>query len=181
MKNYGILLRMKSESIYLRKDLKEYVTETFVKKYNMNLENWIEPFGYWNQYEESTLSNGPVPDGTYVLFGKVEYPGSKRMSLHKVFQFNIVRVMGEDVTFAGNFNKYVGLPSGIPLRPIFPLFKIDQPRAFNRARNVFLKRINKPLTYQELRYMIKKESPNSLEDKIFRVRLALQTEIDREK
>jgi hypothetical protein len=171
----------KVEGIYLRKDLKEFITESFVKRYNVNLENWVEPFAYWDQYNQSTLSNGPVPDGTYVLFGKVEYPSVNSMSFFHIYQFNIVRIMGEDVTFAGNFNEYAGLPEAVKLAPVFPLFKVDQPRAFNKARNIFLKKLNKPLSHLELKDIIKKYKPGSLEDKIFRIRLALQTEIDREK
>ena len=174
-------MTIKVEGIFLRKDLKEFITETFAKRYHVNLENWIEPFAYWNQFTNSTVSNGAVPDGTYVLFGKVTYPGNQRMSRHHVFQFNVVKVAGDTVTFAGNFNEYIGLPKMVPLRPMFPMFKIDQPRAYSKAKAIFLNRLQKPLTYQELRYMIKKAKPNSLEDKLFRIRMALQIEIDREK
>ena len=172
---------MKIEGIYLRKDLKEYITESFVERYSINLDNWIAPFAYWSQFTESTLSNGHVLDGTYVLFGSVSYPGVEKLSYHRIFQYNIVRIMGADVTFAADFNAYIGLPDCVPLRPVFPLFKVDQPRAFNKARNIYFRRMNRPLTHSELKYMIEKVNNNSLEDKLFRIRLALQTEVDREK
>jgi len=171
----------KIEGIYLRKDLKEYITESFVKRYSINLNNWIEPFAYWDQYNQSVLSNGSVPDGTYVLLGNVKYPSVNKLSFHNIYQFNVVRLLGSDVTFSGNFNEYVGLSKSVPLRPVFPLFKLDQARSFNKARNVFIRELNKPLTHLELNAKIEQAKPGSITDKLYRLRLALETDILKEK
>lgn len=174
-------MEVRIDGILLRKDLKEYITESFAERYNVNLENWIEPYAYWNEKTQTVLSNGVIPDGTYVLFGKVSYPGKERMSRHSIFQFNLVKLMGVDVTFAAPFREYPNVPPRIPLQPVFPLFKIDQPRSYKKAAKIFNEALNKPLTIFELERMIKESKENSLENKMYRLRYAVQLEIDKEK
>lgn len=174
--------QVKAEGVYLRADLQEFITESFAKRYNVNLENWIEPYAYWDQFNQSILSTrDEVPDGTYILFGKVTYPGRERMSYHHIFQFNVLKVRGADVIIASGFNDYPNLPSRIPIRPIFPLFKVDQSRTYRAAKKILLEKLNKPLHVRELETLIKDSKINSLEDKMYRLRLALQVEIDRYK
>jgi hypothetical protein len=103
------------------------------------------------------------------------------MEFHHIYQFNVAKLRGEDVVFAGKFNEYPNLPDPLRVRPVFPLFRIDQPRAFKSAAEFYRKRLRKPLTFYELEGMIKEAKTNSVEDKMCRIRLALQTEIDREK
>lgn len=174
--------QIRAEGVYLRADLQEFITETFAKRYNVNLENWIEPYAYWDQFHQSVLSTREVvPDGTYILFGKVVYPGKERMSYHHIFQFNVLKLRGADVQIASGFNDYPNIPENIPIRPIFPLFKVDQCRAYKTAKKIFLSQLNKPMNVRELENLIKDSKTNSLDDKMYRLRLALQLEIDKQK
>jgi len=173
---------IKTEGIFLRRDLSEFITETFAKRYNVNLENWIEPYAYWDEKSEATLTTREnVPDGTYVLFGKVTYPGVDRMSQHHIFQFNVLKVRGADVQIAAPFNSYPNISPRVPLQPIFPMFKIDQSRAYVAAKKIFHSKLNKPLHYKELESLIKSSKTNSIENKLYRLRLAVQLEIDKQK
>lgn len=168
--------------MFLRADLQEYITETFAKRYDVNLDNWIEPYAYWDQFNQSVLSTREViPDGTYVLFGQVTYPGKERMSYYHIFQFNLLKLRGADVTIASGFNDYPNPPERVPIRPIFPLFKVDQCRSYEAAKKTFLTKLSKPMHVRELENLIKESKTNSLDNKLFRLRLALQLEIDKYK
>lgn len=175
--------KLKTEGTYLRRDLKEYINESFAKRYNVNLENWVSPYAYWDQFSQQTLSIGEeaVPDGTYVLFGKVSYPGTERMSHHHIFQFNLAKLRGADIQLAAPFNIYPNVPPTVPLRPVFPMFKVDQVRAYKAARKVFYAKLCQPLSTHELERLIIDSNVNSIENKLYRIRLAVQLDIDKEK
>jgi hypothetical protein len=179
----GIEMENKStDGILLRADLQEYITESFAKRYNVNLENWIEPYAYWDQMNSSVLSTRDyVPDGTYVVFGKVVYPGKERMSYHHIFQFNIIKLSGANARIAAQFNDYPNMPANLPLEPIFPMFKVDQRQAYPSAKKIFESKLQKPMHVRQLENLIDGSKVNSLENKLYRLRYAVQLEIDKYK
>ena len=178
----SVMSQIQAEGIFLRADLQEFITETFAKRYDVNLENWIEPYAYWDQFNQSILSTREsVPDGTYVLFGKVIYPGDERMSYYHIYQFNVLKLRGADVQIASGFNDYPNPPARVPIRPIFPIFKVDQCRSYEAAKRALKSRLSKPMHVRELENLIKESNTNSLENKLYRLRLALQVDIDKYK
>jgi hypothetical protein len=170
------------EGWYVRKDLEEIVSESFVKRYDMRLDNWIEPFGYYDERGQSILTDGPFPDGTYVLLGKVSYPGEKRKSRFHIGQFNLAKSQGLDLTWAFKFRRYPELPPAIEDRfnPTFPLVRVGEVKDYARAKNQ-LTQLDRPLTAREISSTIKTIDEGSVEARVCKLRLAFQELIDKEK
>lgn len=170
------------EGIYLRSDFSEFITEKFAARYGVNLrEGWIQPFGYYNQAFGSVICNDPIPDGTYLLVGKVEYPGSNPMTRHVVMQFNLVKSLGSDLKFAKQFNPYIDKPTAIPLTPSFPMFKVGGHVEYNKVKSDFLTIDKEQLTTDEIKDRISKLASDSILAKIYSLKLALLREMYREK
>jgi len=164
---------IKISGYILRKDYTELITEKFAKKYNVNVTDWIFPFGYYEQYDGSVDCNGYLPDGTYILIGKVSYPGAGRFSYHIVTQFNFLLSRGVDLSFAIPFNAYTDLPKEIPLAPKFPLFKVGDCEDFIKHRDKFTEIANTWLTKDEILSKLSKINIDSIEYKIYALKLAL--------
>lgn len=168
------------EGIFLSQDFTDYITEKFAKRFCVDTKQWIQPFAYYDEANDSLISNGYVPDGTYALIGSVSYPGIERWSSHTVFQFNLLKIRGEDIVFAKRMNLYPDLPPEIPLKPVFPIFRLGDHTQFREASKVFKDIGASHLTCQALTDKIVKLEDNSLESKIYRIRLAVQRRIEKE-
>lgn len=173
-------MSIKVEGIFLHKDYSNLITETFAKRFHVDLNHWIKPFGYYNQAEQSIICNRSLPDGVYVLLGSVSYPGKERMSCYTVYQFNICRSRGLDLSMYRPLNNYPNAPA-IPLSPVFPLFKVGNISDYKKAKTVYEGVIKNYLSIDSLIRIINNLDPNTLESKIYRLRLALQRQIDKEK
>lgn len=169
------------DGIFLRRDLTEYITEEFASRYfiDTSTSNWIVPFGFFDQANQSIVCNGALPDGLYVVFGTVEYPGLERLSLHKVAQFNLCSSEGLNLRFLLEFNKYPNLPESIPLRPKFPMIKIGEARAFKKAAKYLIEARKAHFTIENLQDKIRTLDAASIEYKIFALRLALERDLKR--
>lgn len=164
---------IKISGYILRNDYTELITEKFAKKYNVNVTDWIFPFGYYDQYDGSVDCNGYIPDGTYILIGKVSYPGNGRFSYHIVTQFNLLLSRGIDLSFAMPFNTYTDLPKEIPLAPKFPLFKVGDCLDFLKYKDKFIEIANTWLTKDEILSKLGKIDPSTIEYKVYALKLAL--------
>lgn len=169
------------EGVFLRKDLTELVTESFAKKYSMDLRDWIYPFAFFNQYDGSLIYNNYIPDGCYILLGKVEYPGIDRSSYHLVYQFNACLLSGVDIKFVKQFTPYHNLPSVISLAPKFPLFKICDQKNYKQFKKIFNKVESTWLTKDEIKGIISKLDKNTIEYKVYALKLALLRFVFKEK
>lgn len=159
--------------LFLRDDWTELITEKFSDKYSVNLTNWIIPYGYFNQYDGTITCNDFIPDGTYILLGKVSYPGKGRYSYHTVCQFNLCKSSGIDLIFLKPFHTYTDLPKEIPLAPKFPLFRVGDTKEYKKIYKLFLQVSNEYLTERELNSKLTKLDKNTIEYKIYALRLAL--------
>lgn len=161
------------EGIFLRPDFTEVITESFAKKYSIDLIDWIYPFAYFNQYDGSLIYNELIPDGCYILLGKVEYPGKDRYSYHIVYQFNACLISGIDVKFVKLFTPYPDLPPSIPLSPNFPLFRVCEQKHYKKFRLLFKKIEKEWLTRDEIKGILSKLDKNTIEYKAYALKLAL--------
>ena len=169
------------EGIFLKDDFSEFITETFAQQYNVDLRHWIVPFAYYDPKNASLIHNGIVPEGIYILFGKVKYPGKQRFTRQIIHQFNLLNIKGLYVNVAFPFNKYVNVPQELNLEPIFPIFKLDEVNKFNEAISIFREINIDNLTTIWLQDKLDRLEINSLKYKIYKLRLALQLDIDRGK
>lgn len=168
--------------IYLRKDLTEIISEKFAKRYNIDLSKWIKPFGYYNERGGSIICNSTIPDGVYLVLGRVEYPNNKEMSYHVIYQFNLCKSRGLDLRWASRFNPYPNVPKNIKLSPNFAMFKIAECIDYNQCKKIYNEIKNTAFfTSDQLKDIIKKEPEGSFKDTIYKLRLALQREIDRDR
>jgi hypothetical protein len=164
---------IKINGYILRNDYSELITEKFAKKYNVDITDWIFPFGYYNQYDGSVDCNGFIPDGTYVLIGKVSYPGKSRFSYHIITQFNFIQSAGVTLSFSSPFNGYPELPDTIPLAPKFPIFKVGTCLDFIQFKDRFIEISNTWLTKDEIQSKLYKLDNSTIEYKVYALKLAL--------
>ncbi len=162
------------EGIYLKQDFTEFITESFVKKYNINLSKWIAPFAYLEQYTQILYHNKKLPEGTYALIGSVEYPGKQRFTKHKIYQFNILKIKLDYIEIGNKFNNYIDLP--ITINPSFPLFRLDDAKKYKDILNLFNTIIKEDLTILQLKDKINKLDL-SMESKLYRLQLAILTDM----
>lgn len=170
-----------TKGIYIRNDLTELISERFVKHYDINLRYYTAPFGYFSEKTGNIICNGRLPDGTYILIGTVSYPGTKNYSKHTVFQFNVLKSAGKDLRFAQRLAGYPDKPEAVALSPEFPLFRIGERTDYKEACKCYFESISQYFTIDELFSKITKLIPMSIEDKIYRFRIALQREMDKGK
>ena len=157
----------------LRNDFTEVITEKFAKKYCINLDNWILPFGYYDQCSEDIIYNNIIPDGSYILLGKVEYPGTKKLTYHTVCQFSGLKISGIDLTFVTPFNPYLDVPKVLKLKPKFPLFKVGSTRDFKKLKKIILNDTDNYPNELVLYDKTCKLSKNTIEYKVYALKLAL--------
>ena len=169
---------------FFRSDLTEMVSESFAKSYNMDLSGWVQPYGYYDERHGSVFCNDNFfPDGTYIALGKVSYPGVERRSWYHIGQFNVARSMGLELRWANKFETYPNLPETLKksLSPTFPLIQVGEVADYGAAVALVKELNSRPLTARTIKDRIKKAEPDSLEHKIYRLRLAFQKDIDKEK
>lgn len=158
--------------IYFRQDLTEYITQKFATSYNVNLDYWLRPEGYYSQKTE--VADRMIPDGTYVMMGVVEY--SDKLSYHRIGQFVGLKCTGIHWEFSHKFNPYPG--SGVQdLDPILALVKVGKPRDFKKVGLIIEEEKKKTVTERELARMVSQYNPNSVESRVYRLLLALQRQI----
>lgn len=161
------------EGIFLRKDFSEVITESFAKQYAVNLDSWILPFGYYDEYNCSIISNGSFPDGTYVLLGKMNYPGADRGANYSIAQFNLLRSRGLEINFINKFRPYPNVPKELPFCPKYPLFRVGDVSLFKKIKHEFLEIEKNYWTPDEINSKIKELKPDSELIKICSLKLAL--------
>ena len=170
------------EGIFLSLDYSDIITESFAKRFNVDLKQWIHPFCYFDEKNQSLISNKEVPDGTYILLGRISYPGEAKYTYHTTLQFNIVKIQGFNLIFARPLNGYLNMPKALlnSITPNFPLFKIGETSEYKKATGLYTKISKQHLTADSLKDIILKQEPNSIESKFYRIRLAIQRQIERE-
>lgn len=169
------------EGIFLRPDYSEYITESFAKKYHVDLKNWISPYGYFKESEGTILNNGGFPDGTYIILGKVKYPSKYRMASHTIMQFNLARVRGADIDILRPFNPYPDVPEILKanLFTAFPMFKIEQAHSYKAVIPAFLEIADSELTIDELKDKIFKLPESSVVRRLYSLRLAVLRDMEK--
>lgn len=170
------------EGIFLRKDFSEYITESFAKKYNVNLTTWIQPFGFFDEFTGNILHNGNLPDGIYVILGKVSYPGEARLSKYCIGQFNLCKIFGDTVEILNKFNPYPNVPEAIKpnFKPKFPMFRLGDAKGFKILSKSFNYIASSNLTSDALMYKISKISnTESTIKKIYSLKLALLRDLEK--
>ena len=134
------------------------------------------------RYVFYVISNNGIPDGVYIVLGSVSYPGEKRMSRHVIYQFNLARSRGIDLRWAARFNPYPNVPKVLDLRPIYPMFRIEELTTYEDCKSVYYKLQKTPVfAVDQLKEIIRKADPGSIKDTIYRLRLALQREIEKDR
>jgi hypothetical protein len=165
------------EGIFLSPSYNLLITEKFAKKFLIDTnKNWITPFGYLDQANNSIISNSYFPDGTYVCLGWASYPGKSRPSMHIVGQFNLLKCRGIEIIAVKKFNNYPNLPDVIPIKPVFPLFRVGEISDWRVAKSEFL-RIDRIFPTQRLELESESLGTNSLAGKICSMKLALERAI----
>jgi hypothetical protein len=170
------------EGIFLRSDYSEYISESFVKKYNVDLTTWIQPYGFFDEFSGTILHNKDLPDGTYIILGKVSYPGKSRMSKYIIGQFNLCKILGETLEILNKFSPYPNVPEELKsnLHPKFPMFKIGDASIFKTLKKPFNYIGESNLTVEELMDRINKiSSTESTIKKIYSLKLALLRDLGR--
>jgi len=169
------------DGIFVSTDLSYLITEQFAKTYHIDLDSWITPFGYFDEYNQSIISNTHIPDGIYILLGWVNYPGSSRMSSHTIYQFNVIQSRGLDLILHKPLNKYHNLPKNLPLSPKYPLFKVGDLPDYKEAKKAYSELHTQHLTLDNLKANIANiADQSSVKSKIYNLRLALQRRISSE-
>lgn len=177
----------KYTSLLLRADLEEIINEDFAMRYSVNVSNWIFPELYYHEREQKLIYNQIPDNGLYCLVGKVSYPGAERMSTHCVFQFNLVRIRGLECLWADRFKGYPGVPEVLKgrLTPYFPLFKVGPIKPYKKYFEMYYNDLNRPKTVDELKAQITTmqaaEDRDLTQIRIYKIRIALQRLIDKEK
>ena len=169
------------EGVFLHSNYTELISETFAKRYGVDLSKWIQPYGFFDHINESIISNGDLPAGTYVILGHVSYPGKTPLSYHKVFQFALCRSILDDLLLADPLSSYPDKPARLPLAPKYPMFRVGDLNSFIKGKKVVKQLIAKHLTVDYLVDKIQILEKDTIESNIYRLRLALQREIDKEK
>lgn len=171
----------KVEGVFLRPDYSEYIYESFAKRYYVDLQNYISPYGFFDETNGTILNNGDFPDGTYVILGKVQYPSKHRMSYHIITQFNLCRVRGVDIDILRPFNPYPDVPAALKnsLQTRFPMFMVGKAHAYKALMPGFLQVADSSLTRDELKDKIYKLPESSVVRKLYSLRLALLRDMER--
>jgi len=171
------------DGTFLRPDYSEYISEAFVKRYHVDVKNWIAPFGYFDSATGGIIHNGDFPDGTYIIIGKVQYPGKFRMSSFSIMQFNLARVRGIDFDIAREFNPYPDLPEVLKanLAPKFPMFKIEAAHAYKVLLKPFTEIADSHLTMDELKARIFELPETSAIRRLYSLRLAALRDLEKVK
>jgi len=162
------------EGLFLKQDFTEIIPESFVKKYLIPIDSgWITPFGYLDQYNHSILCNSPIPDGTYGIVGKVEYPSQQGYHQHTVIQYNLCKVRGADVVLAKPFFGYPGLPPAIKMNPKFPMYRVSSHTDYHEIKRLFHIVDNEGLTIHNLTSKMFNSEYMSTEYKLYGLKISI--------
>jgi len=167
---------MENELLYFRPDLTEYITQSFVEKYNVNTDTWLSPIGYYVQNTDEFVSNGGIPDGTYIMIGHVDYMSANKMNWHRIGQF--VGVKLEGINFVGTHPlTYYPNSKDVDLNPMFALIRVGDTSDFKKAGVIIEDLNSRPVSDWELQKRALDYEFNSVESRTYRLRLALQRHI----
>jgi len=159
--------------VYFRPDLTEYITQEFVEKYNVQTEGrWIPSHGYYSEKEEVT--DRVIGDGAYILVGHVDY--NNAACYHKIGQFVGIKSTGINWVFSHPLDYYPN-SKGLNLDPIFALIKVGAPQDFGKVGLAIDNLRKMGCTAKELERKILQLNPDTVESKIYRLRLALQRQL----
>lgn len=162
--------------IYFRPDLTEYITQDFVDRFSVNTDAWLFPDGYFLQNEGTVGSDKGLPDGAYIMIGHVEYTTSDGLKKHKIGQFVGVKLAG--INFVGTHElDYYPNSKGVILDPMFALVRVGETWEFKKVGVLTEDFRRRPITEKELDKHILRYDPNTIESKIYRLRLALQRQM----
>jgi len=168
--------------LFLSSNLEHLIEEKTAISLFIDLNKWICPFAYLTQSTGELLCNGGLPDGTYVLLGKISYPGDDKCSFHEVYQFNLVKVSGKDMTIENTLNNYPQLDKSLKssLNPSFPLYRIGPTKDFKTLKKLYKELKTDYLTIDVLKDKIRPYSVDTPEGKLLRIRLAFERYIRKE-
>jgi len=167
---------MDEQLIYFRPDFTEYITQEFVDKYSVNTDTWVAPRGYYLQNTDGFVSNGGIPDGTYIMIGHVDYASVNKMHHHRIGQF--VGVKLEGINFVGtNELAYYPNSKDVELNPMFALVRVGNTNEFKKV-GVIIEDLNRrPISDWELQKRALDYEFNSVESRTYRLRLALRRQM----
>jgi len=159
--------------IYFRPDLTEYITDDFVKKYNIDIDGkWLTPDGYYS--EKEGVVDRVLADGTYILIGHVSY--NRGASCHKIGQFLGIKSTGINWILSHQLDYYPN-SKGTKLDPVFALVRVGAPKDFAKVGLVIDQLKKNGCTERELEKKILQLNPSTIESKVYRLRLALQRQL----
>lgn len=168
---------MTRKSLFFRPDLTEYLTEDFVKYYDVDTTCWLNPKAYYIEKENSIGSDSGVPDGSYILIGHIEYTSICGKSRHKIGQFAGLKVEGLNLIFSSKLHYYPNC-KGLDIDPIYALFLVGKNTEFNKLKSLVEDLNKSPVSLDYIKYKISQcKDFNSLESKVYRLRMALQKQI----
>lgn len=158
--------------VYFRPDLTEFISQDFAEKYNVKLDNWLVPDGYYS--EKEGVADRIIPDGSYVVLGRVSYSNSS--SSHKIGQFVGLKCTGINWQFSHQFDYYPN-SGGLDLDPVFAVVRVGKVREFPKVGLTIEKIKESLITERELAKFALQYNPNTVEARVYRLRLALQREL----
>jgi len=167
---------MAAHLIYFRPDLTEYITQEFVEKYSVSTEAWLKPQGYYLQNKETVGSDRGIPDGAYVMLGHIDYTSCAGTHKHKIGQFTGVKVEGINFVISHSFNYYPN-SKDLDLNPMFAMVRVGVTSEFKKVGIIVEDLKTKPVTEMYLLQQVLHFPPNSVESKVYRLRLALQRQM----
>lgn len=168
------------EGIYLSLDYTHLITEKVAKTLFVDLNKWVAPYAYFDHGNKEIICNGHVPDGCYIILGKVSYPGKQRMSYHEVYQFQVAKNRGTDLYLYKPLNLYPELPKEVPLAPLFPLYRVGSISEYKEAVEVIKQLEARYFSIDQLKDTILNYPIDTVQGKVFRLRLALERYIRKE-
>jgi hypothetical protein len=173
--------KIKVEGIFLRDDYSEIITESFAKRYYVDISRWITPFGYYDEFNQSIICDNSFQDGTYILLGKMSYPGNNKMSYYTILQFNMIKSRGLSLDIATEFNVYPDVPKILPFSPKYPLFRVGSHTEFKNLLSEFKEIQSKHWTMDEVLSKLNNLTIDTTIGKIWGLKLALLRDLNRGK
>ena len=162
----------KEIGLYFRPDFTEYITQSFVNRYKVDTRFWIPAHAYYSQKNET--ADRVIPDGSYVLVGHVEY--NNGACYHKIGQFIGIQSAGINWLFSHKFDYYPN-SKGVELDPVFALMRVGEVREFKKVGVIIEDLRRRHFSEREIAKEILQYHPDTIESKVYRLRLALQRQM----
>lgn len=174
--------KIEVEGIFLREDYSELITESFAKRYFVDITHWITPFGYYDEFNQSIICSESFQDGTYITLGKMSYPGINKSSYYTISQFNMCKCRGIDIDLATPFNSYPDVPKELEnFRPKYPMFRVGSHTEFKKLIPTFKEIQSKHWVIDELVSKCNDLTLDKTIGRIWRLKLALVRSLNRER